>query len=65
VDAEVGMYFELPDTRDPSCYNDHAFEVPADGNGINNEYAHVEITWATPDRLGPRDLPRFKRGRKL
>jgi hypothetical protein len=41
-------YFELPDTRDPTCYNDHAFEVPADGNGINNEYAHVEVTWATP-----------------
>jgi hypothetical protein len=41
-------YFELPDTRDPTCWNDHAFEVPADGGGINNEYAHVEITWATP-----------------
>jgi hypothetical protein len=22
--------------------------VPADGNGINNEFAHVEITWDTP-----------------
>ena len=30
-------YFELPDTRDPTCWNDHVFEVPADGNGINNE----------------------------
>jgi hypothetical protein len=41
-------YFELPDTRDPTCWNDHAFEVPADGGGINNEYTHVEVTWATP-----------------
>jgi Zinc carboxypeptidase len=42
------LYFELPNTRDPSCWTDHPFEVPPDGNGINNEFADVEITWATP-----------------
>jgi hypothetical protein len=42
------LYFELPDTRDPSCWTDHPFVVPADGNGINNEYADVEIAWDTP-----------------
>jgi hypothetical protein len=41
-------YFEVPETRDPTCWNDHPFEVPASGGGIDNEFAHVEITWATP-----------------
>ena len=40
-------YFEVPETRDPTCWNDHAFEVPASGGGIDNEYAHVEIAWST------------------
>ena len=44
-------YFELlvlPENRDPTCWNDHAFEVPVSGGAIDNEYAHVEIKWPTP-----------------
>jgi hypothetical protein len=41
-------YFEAPETRDATCWNDHAFEVPASGGGIDNEFAHVQISWPTP-----------------
>jgi Zinc carboxypeptidase len=40
-------YFDAPDTREESCWNDHAFEVPA-GPGLNNEFAKVRIDWPTP-----------------
>jgi hypothetical protein len=35
------------DSEDPSCYNDHPFEVLA-GPGIDNGTANVKITWPSP-----------------
>jgi len=35
------------ETDDPTCWNDHAFTVPA-GPGIDNAAATVSIKWATP-----------------
>jgi hypothetical protein len=36
------------DTEDPTCFNDHAFTVPADGAGVDNAKATVRIEWLTP-----------------
>jgi hypothetical protein len=35
------------DTDDPSCWNDHPFEIPG-GDGVDNDAATVAIEWATP-----------------
>ncbi|MGH2762575.1 MAG: M14 family metallopeptidase [Thermoleophilaceae bacterium] len=40
-------YFDAPETRDETCWNDHAFEVPS-GAGVSNEFARVRIEWPTP-----------------
>ena len=37
-------YFEAPDTREESCWNDHPFQVPT-GPGIDNGRATIRIEW--------------------
>jgi hypothetical protein len=35
-------------TEDPSCFNDHPFEVPPNENGVDNAKVTVRIDWPTP-----------------
>lgn len=35
-------------TENPACFNDHAFEVPPNGDGVDNAKVTVRIEWPTP-----------------